>query len=563
MLDLLKEFLNNPLAQFRIEEQELLLKAILLKVPYILGILPTSSGKSLTYLLTCSLNISKITIVIVPLVGLKNDLIKRAKEFNIPCLIYEDNYKFNNLTLILIESIITSNFIFDLLKLINEDKIDRIIFDECHLLITAASYRPIMYKFHEILKYPIQFVFLTSTLPINLENNIKSNLFLSNLTTIRANCSRDNIFYQAIEYINNSEDNKVKQIFDFIQTSKLKFKSKFDKILIFCPSKIQVDLVSNKLNCLKFYSNLIEEEKNTILLNFRTKFDDFNSILVSTSALEEGFDYSSIRLVIYKDFSYSFIGFLQGSSRGGRDLIQSSSVFFYSKRDIIKKANIELDKSLVYDYLNELVCRRRIIDSYLNNTFINNCSNSQVLCDLCQTRLDITNSQISKVNSFTILIKEKRTNLINFIKLINNSCIFCLAFNSEYIEIKHSSSNCIEFPLYDKSSFELVKEFLKPNFIKLQNDSCCFKCFFPTIICSSIKVNNKCLNKKTLVRFFNIIWLERIKLNTISKLNLEASISRTNFYKQCFNKEFNRDFNTEVIQGVNWFLLFFEKQINI
>ena len=195
LLDLLKEFLNNPLAQFRIEEQELLLKAILLKVPYILGILPTSSGKSLTYLLTCSLNISKITIVIVPLVGLKNDLIKRAKEFNIPCSIYEDNYKFNNLTLISIESIITSNFIFDLLKLINEDKIDRIIFDECHLLITAASYRPIMYKFHEILKYPIQFVFLTGTLPIDLENNIKSNLFLSDLTTIRANYSRDNIFY--------------------------------------------------------------------------------------------------------------------------------------------------------------------------------------------------------------------------------------------------------------------------------------------------------------------------------------------------------------------------------
>ena len=153
LLDLLKEFLNNPLAQFRIEEQELLLKAILLKVPYILGILPTSSGKSLTYLLTCSLNISKITIVIVPLVGLKNDLIKRAKEFNIPCSIYEDNYKFNNLTLISIESIITSNFIFDLLKLINEDKIDRIIFDKYYLLITAASYRPIIYKFHEILKY--------------------------------------------------------------------------------------------------------------------------------------------------------------------------------------------------------------------------------------------------------------------------------------------------------------------------------------------------------------------------------------------------------------------------
>jgi len=201
LLDLLKEFLNNLAAKFRIKEQELLLKAILLKVPYILGILPTSSGKSLTYLLTASLSTSKVTIVIVPLLGLKNDLIKRAQEYNIPCCNYEDNNKFKNLTLISIETIIDPTFNFDLIKLLDEKKLDRIIFDKCHLLITAANYRSIMYKFHEILKFNTQFVFLSGTLPLNLENEIKSNLFLSNLAVIRANCSRNNIFYQAIKYI--------------------------------------------------------------------------------------------------------------------------------------------------------------------------------------------------------------------------------------------------------------------------------------------------------------------------------------------------------------------------
>lgn len=41
LLCLLQEFLNNPLASFRVREQELLVRAILLKVPYILAILPT------------------------------------------------------------------------------------------------------------------------------------------------------------------------------------------------------------------------------------------------------------------------------------------------------------------------------------------------------------------------------------------------------------------------------------------------------------------------------------------------------------------------------------------
>jgi len=161
--------------------------------------------------------------------------------------------------------------------------------------------------------------------------------------------------------------------------------------LIFYTSKNQVDLVASKLHCAKFYSTLSNNEKNKVLLNFHLKFDDFNSILVSTSALEEGFDYSSIRLVIYKDFSYSFIGFLQGSSRGGRDGIKSSSVFFYNKQNLVGNSSDSLDKSLIFRYLSELVCRRRIINSYLNNDLVDQCLlDNQELCDLCLQRSEIT-----------------------------------------------------------------------------------------------------------------------------------------------------------------------------
>ena len=81
--NLLKEFLNNPEAVYKTEEQALLVKAILLKVPYILAVLPTNSGKSLSYLLTSSLSTLKVTLVILPLVTLKKDIKRQSLEFNI------------------------------------------------------------------------------------------------------------------------------------------------------------------------------------------------------------------------------------------------------------------------------------------------------------------------------------------------------------------------------------------------------------------------------------------------------------------------------------------------
>ena len=83
LYDLLKEFLNDDTASFYSYKQECLVRAILNKVPFILGILAINGGKSLSYLLTSSLSNSNITVIIIPLIGLKQDIEQRAKEFNI------------------------------------------------------------------------------------------------------------------------------------------------------------------------------------------------------------------------------------------------------------------------------------------------------------------------------------------------------------------------------------------------------------------------------------------------------------------------------------------------
>ena len=98
-------------------------------------------------------------------------------------------------------------------------------------------------------------------------------------------------------------------------------------MLVFCLTIAKVKGLSEFLSCLAFYSALGEEEKEVVLASYFTSNKE--KILVSSSSLEEGIDYPCIRLVVYMDFVYSFIGLLQGSSRGGRDNKESTSMFFY------------------------------------------------------------------------------------------------------------------------------------------------------------------------------------------------------------------------------------------
>ena len=109
--NILKEFFNNKDAEFQSLEQELLIKSILLKVPYILIILLINIRKFLSYLLISSLSISKYIIIILPLVKLKLNILKRAKEFNISCFNYKEENLFIIITLINIENIISNIFI--------------------------------------------------------------------------------------------------------------------------------------------------------------------------------------------------------------------------------------------------------------------------------------------------------------------------------------------------------------------------------------------------------------------------------------------------------------------
>ena len=496
----------------------------------------------------------------MPLVGLKYDILRRAREFNIPCSIFEENQEFKNLTLISIESITNPTFISLVQSLINSSNLDRIIIDECHLLISASNYRIIMFKFREILLLSTQIIFLTGTLPLSFQESLTSSLALEDLSIIRASCSRLNISYRTSVYKSNIEEARIYKIKDYINRfQSTEFLTKDDKVLIFCPSTSNIELVANSLNCSRYYASLSNEDKEETLSNFRISQDPYYSILVTSSSLEEGFDYSFIRLVVYKDLAYSFLGFLQGSSRGGRDNKPSTSIFFYNSRDSrlastssnssINSSLLDYNKNLVNSYLLETVCRRRQINLYLDNKLIEQYSNLENKCNLCLTRSSITSKQVSRVKESFKDFELKRTEIISNIIQINRTCIFCtLLRNKEDVLLEeHTSSTC---PLYNyvESLSKKIKSLITKKEVTLVPNSCCFSCLLPTVICRHLRENqDACLFPKFLYRVLALFWFKKEVLGLVSQGLIQKNNSYTTLTSKFTKLVYLEEINTEGI----------------
>ena len=164
-------------------------------------------------------------------------------------------------------------------------------------------------------------------MPLYIEQALQEEFKFVKLTTIRGITIRENIAYKARQYKSLQEREQLLELKEYIDICLAKLSSLEDKILIFCPTIAKLKKLGEFLDYPIYYSRL--EGREDILKYYLTSADSNSRVLLSTSSLEEGIDYLTIHFVIYIDFIYSFIGFLQGNSRGGRDKQESISMFFY------------------------------------------------------------------------------------------------------------------------------------------------------------------------------------------------------------------------------------------
>ena len=198
LLLLLREFLGMPEAEFKTPEQLVALYYMLKGTPNLSIILPTAGGKSTLYLLAASLQWAHTSLIMVPLRALKEDLATRAQSLGIPCVMWEDQHGSTPplcLVLASIESISHPHFMKWVLSLVATGELDRMIFDEAHLLPTSREFRSSFKYTRQLGLVRTQKIYISATFPQHIFDELTTMLSIPPHMTIRANINRPNIYY--------------------------------------------------------------------------------------------------------------------------------------------------------------------------------------------------------------------------------------------------------------------------------------------------------------------------------------------------------------------------------
>ena len=376
--------------------QKAVLRSILSGQNITLNIAATGSGKSfLIILLALISGKNNLSILIVPLLSLKSDLNRRFLEYGINCQDWNSQNPPEAASLVLItpESFQTKTFYTFLNRQKLLGRLDRVYFDECHILLDAtAEFRPKILELKALIGLETQLVFFTATLPPKLEQEWFNllNIIPQNAYIFRDFTARKNIRYSMVK-INQLE--LFLEVKSQIETSLDRFSTGL--ILIYSGSVKMTQQIAEYLNCpAYFHQSGNYSDKNLIIQHFRAGNP---RILVATNALGLGLDLPNIRTIIHIGFMRRLRDYIQESGRAGRDSEYSESVIFYTD-------STQSDDQDLMDLITTTQCRRIIIDRVMDgNLGRKSCLKPEVFCDWCDLYQELPDPDASSPNRVTIL----------------------------------------------------------------------------------------------------------------------------------------------------------------
>jgi len=359
-------------------------------------LMPTGGGKSLCYQIP-SLLLDGITIVVSPLIALMKDQVDGLKANGIPAAYINSSLRFEQIKQIkseLLENRISILYVAperivlpDFLSFLQNLNINLIAIDEAHCISEwGHDFRP-GYRQLKLLKEhlpEIPLIAMTATAIPEVQEDIVTQLKLTNPKYYKASLNRDNLFYQV-----KSKDTAYHQL-----TQYLKDHNK-DSGIIYCQSRKGTETLANKLQSdgyrvLPYHAGL----SSNLRTETQDKFvKDDVEIIVATIAFGMGIDKSNIRFVIHYDLPKNIESYYQETGRAGRDGGKSDCILFYSYGDkrkieyLIEQKESETEKRIAYQKLYEIIkfcesitCRRKMLLDYFGEDFNEiNCKS----CDIC------------------------------------------------------------------------------------------------------------------------------------------------------------------------------------
>jgi superfamily II DNA or RNA helicase len=371
LLAVARRLYNAPDMQLRVPGQRDGLLAVMGPHPaeQVVLVIGTGSGKSLIFMVGASVADARTTILVLPMVILRGDMLRRCHLIGIRPLIWSVDCKQSaSLVIVSAEAVCTETFLDYARGLVSRQKLDRIVIDEGHLTITTSDYRPCMAQLGwHIRQIRTQTVWLTATLPPVMQEQFIEHNKLVKPRVIRESTNRSNIKYMVSRETGpgtliEKAANLVrvywprKEIFDHAQ----------DKIILYCRTRDEVALLANTLGYSSYTSESgSDEKKAAILSGWLSNLDQ--PAIAATSALGIGFDYPHVRWVVHVNAPDEVSAFSQESGRAGRDGRKASSIVMLSatwKPQLDQP--LSPDREAMQLYLTQRYCSRGVLSQFLD-----------------------------------------------------------------------------------------------------------------------------------------------------------------------------------------------------